>query len=186
MNILIIIDMQNDFITGSLINFEAEKIVNPICDLILDEDKHWDRIYFTLDTHGDDYYDTPEGKKLPIKHCVKGTWGWQINNEIAKAYKQWLMQQPMDKNVGTSFEKDKFCFDWFHGLTNKAELMQPDMNITIVGTCTDICVVTNALNLKMHYPYAKIKVLSKLCAGTNKENHDAALKVMKSCQIDVR
>lgn len=168
---LIIIDMQNDFLTGSLANPDAEKIVDPIGELI----KGWKgKIVATRDTHGPDYLETPEGRKLPIKHCIEGTAGWCIEERIARA----LWNRPKSFVVD---KYDTFAVDW------SSEPLGADLDddIYLVGTCTDICVISNALVLKAAYPEKNITVYENLCAGTAPERHKAAIEVMKSCQIDI-
>lgn len=167
--VLLIIDMQNDFITGSLANEDAEKIVPSICELI----KEWEGpIICTRDTHGPNYLNTPEGQKLPVEHCIKDTAGWCVNDDIQKALR--------GKNY-CYVDKGTFGFEGWdrYGSTLRKA------NLYIAGTCTNICVITNALLLKTVYPENQITVLSNLCAGLTPEKHEAALNVMKSCQIDV-
>lgn len=172
--LLIIVDMQNDFIDGALANEEAQKIVTPMANLI----KKWDGdIVFTRDTHGYEYMDTQEGKYLPVPHCTYLTDGWLINNLLItcvstndKCYSF------VDKNTFGMLGWDGFLID---GIT------KPYDEIYMCGTCTDICVVSNALILKATFPETPIKIYSNLCAGTTKEKHKAALEVMRSCQCDI-
>lgn len=171
MKVLVIVDMQNDFITGTLANKEAEKIVAPICEYIKEFDGD---IFLTLDTHTGNYLNTNEGKSLPITHCIKGTEGWLINSDIFKTILE--KQTPYYE-----IEKPTFGFkDWESFLNNN----HVD-EIIMVGTCTDICVISNALILKAVCPESKIVVLKDLCAGLTPEKHEAALEVMRSCQIEV-
>lgn len=161
---LIVIDMQNDFIDGSLGTDEAVEIVPNVRKKIEEYRKNGDEIIFTRDTHGENYLDTPEGKKLPVVHCVKGTHGWQIADglDIPDAVH-------IDKPSFGYTQWDKFSFD----------------KIELVGLCTDICVVSNALILKAFFPNTEISVDSNCCAGVTPETHNAALETMKMCQIDV-
>ena len=163
-NTLIVIDMQNDFITGSLGTPEAQAIVKNVKNKIAEYLLRGDEIIFTRDTHFENYLETPEGKKLPVTHCVKDTEGWQIAPGL---------------EIPGAVYIDKPGFGWTGW--NK---MQFD-NIEIVGLCTDICVVSNALILKATFPDADIKVDSSCCAGVTPETHQAALKTMQMCQIDV-
>lgn len=161
---LIVIDMQNDFIDGSLGTDEAVKIVPNVRKKIEEYRSNGDEIIFTRDTHGEDYLSTPEGKKLPVVHCVKNTHGWQIADglDVPDAIH-------IDKPSFGSTHWDKFCFE----------------KIELVGLCTDICVVSNALILKALFPNAEISVDSACCAGVTPETHNSALATMKMCQIDV-
>ena len=166
MKALIVIDMQNDFVDGSLCNPDAQAIVKEIASLINSFDGE---IIATRDTHNENYLETSEGKHLPIVHCVHSTHGWEITPEIANALK--------DKNA-LILDKPTFGFLGWNGFEKYEE-------VTLVGTCTDICVLSNALILKAKYPDLAIKVLKDFCAGTTKENHEAALKVMACCQIRI-
>lgn len=174
--ILLIVDMQNDFITGSLANKAAEKIVNPICEFI----KNYDgEIIFTQDTHhDDDYLDSFEGKRLPIKHCIVDTEGWQINKKLTDA------AENAGHQIRTAW---KFYFGGGENIYNVIYnnfKEAPDI-LDIVGTCTDICVVSNALQLRSLYPDTEINVYANLCAGLTTKKHNAALEVMRSCQINI-
>lgn len=163
-NTLIVIDMQNDFITGSLGTPEAQAIVGNVKNKITEYLSRGDEIIFTRDTHFENYLETTEGKKLPVTHCIKGTKGWQIAPGL---------------EIPGAVYIDKPSFGWTGW--NK---MQFD-NIEIVGLCTDICVVSNALILKAAFPDANIVVDSSCCAGVTPKTHSAALETMKMCQIDV-
>lgn len=174
--VLIVIDMQNDFIDGSLANPEAQKIVKPICDLL--REGSFDYIYYTLDTHHFDYLTTPEGHKLPVPHCVFGTEGHKLNPEIAAA----LPENQVEGLPRVDYLL-KHTFGTIEWQNYSSILYYAD--ITLVGTCTDICVVSNALILKTLFPQATVRVLKDLCAGTTWENHQAALTVMKQCQVEV-
>lgn len=162
--ILAVIDMQNDFIDGSLANEAAAAIVLGIADAI----KDYDEVIFTRDTHDENYLSTAEGKKLPIEHCVCGTHGWEIRKELLDA-------APIRAII------DKPTFGWLGWDLN----LKPEDELTLVGTCTDICVVSNALILKAKYPESKISVIESLCAGLTEEKHKAAIETMRSCQIDI-
>ena len=162
--ILAIIDMQNDFIDGSLANAAAAAIVPGIADAI----KSYDEVIFTRDTHDENYLSTAEGKKLPIEHCLRGTHGWEIRKELLDA-------APVRAIV------DKPTFGWLGWDLS----LKPEDELTLVGTCTDICVVSNALILKAKYPESKISVIESLCAGLTEEKHKAAIETMRSCQVDI-
>lgn len=163
---LIVIDMQNDFIDGALANPDAQAIVKNIAREILSFDGD---VFATRDTHGEIYLSTPEGKKLPVAHCIQNTHGHAITDQIANA---------LEKKNAVVFDKPTFGYlDW--------EALDSYNEITLVGTCTDICVVSNALILKAKFPGTTVKVKAELCAGTSKENHDAALTVMRCCQVEI-
>ena len=174
--ILLVIDVQNDFITGALRNEEAIKTLPNIVNLVKNND--WDEIYATMDTHNKDTYltKTLEGRKLPIEHCIKGTWGWEMPSELGKA----LVGRLTDR-----FEKETFGSNWMVDNISATHYPKEDYEFTIVGYCTDICVVSNALLLRAHFPNSTIKVLKDCTAGVTPETHEAALKTMEMCQIDV-
>ena len=169
--LLIVIDMQNDFIDGALGTKEAEAIVEavkakirsyPAADVIA-----------TMDTHGENYMETQEGKYLPVPHCIKGTKGWEIRPDIAELL-----------TGAKIYEKPTFG-----SVVMAADLyalsMSEELEIEIVGLCTDICVVSNALLLKASMPEVKITVDPSCCAGVTPEKHLAALETMRSCQIQI-
>lgn len=156
--------MQNDFIDGSLGTKEAQAIVQKVAAKIREYQEAGDQIIFTRDTHGEDYLETPEGKKLPVEHCIKGTKGWMITDSLEVDGAEYI---------------DKPNFGWSHW--NEWTFDEIEM----VGLCTDICVVSNALILKAEFPEVKITVDASCCAGVTPESHEAALLTMKMCQIDV-
>lgn len=167
----IIIDMQNDFIDGALGTKEAQAIVPRIDAKIMaskkDETVHTDFI-FTQDTHGDDYLDRQEGKKLPVPHCIRDTKGWQICRQ--------LLPYTL---FATVLEKPTF------GCTDLIEEVADYDRLVLMGLCTDICVISNALLLKAFYPEKEICVDSSCCAGVTPERHQTALRAMEACQIDI-
>lgn len=163
---LLVIDMQNDFIDGALGTAEAQAIVPRVKEKIAEYVKRGDEIIFTRDTHGEDYLDTPEGRKLPVVHCVKNTKGWEIADGLLVPGAV-VVDKP---NFGYPDWKEKFSFE----------------QVELIGLCTDICVASNALILKAQFPEAEISVDSKCCAGVTIESHEAALLTMKMCQIDVK
>lgn len=182
-NILIVTDAQVDFCTGSLGTREAVESVPAIVQKIEDAKKEKVIIFATKDTHGSDYLETSEGKHLPVVHTVKDTAGWEFIPEIKRA----LAGYPI-----SVVEKDRFgSFKLEERIRLKTVEMGrnvmdgQDLVITLVGWCTDICVVSNAIILKAAFPEARIIVDSKCCAGVTPELHDAALKVMASCQIEI-
>lgn len=168
--ILVVVDMQKDFIDGALGTKEAMAIVPAAAQKIRDFEGP---VFVTLDTHDDNYPETAEGKKLPVKHCIKGTLGHELNEEIRKALS--------GKNC-TITEKLTFGSVRLPGLIQ--ENGTPD-SITLIGLCTDICVISNALILKAFFPETEINVDSTCCAGVTPELHQAALAAMNSCQINI-
>ncbi len=170
--ILVVVDMQKDFVDGALGSKEAVAIVPAVAQKIRAFDGD---IFVTYDTHFDNYMDTAEGKKLPVPHCLKGTPGWALNAEVAVAL------------AGKSFtpvEKLTFGSVALPGLIEKS-VENEAFSIELIGLCTDICVVSNALLLKAHFPETPIAVDSSCCAGVTPALHEAALKTMRSCQIDI-
>ncbi len=168
--LLIVIDMQNDFLTGSLANKDA---VSAIPNIIKEMEKA-DFIVFTRDTHdASNYMNTQEGKKLPVLHCVKDTPGWQVEQSL------------LDAAGSKSVFVDKPTFGWngWKDFITRNNLLANEVEFT--GTCTDICVVSNALAFKAAFPEVKVSAKADCCAGLTKEKHEAALEVMRSCQIEV-
>lgn len=171
MNILVVIDVQNDFIDGALGTPEAVAIVPKVMVKMMNFDG---LVLATRDTHGEDYLERQEGKKLPVVHCIKGTHGWEIKDEI----QQLLISQPIDKPTFGSEALGKVLKD----LNNDVE---PIDSITLVGLCTDICVISNAMLLKAFLPEVPIMVDASCCAGVTPESHERALEAMKACQIEI-
>ncbi len=169
--ILLVIDMQNDFIDGALGTPEAEAIINRVVQEI--EKYPLDDIIATRDTHGEDYLETQEGRKLPVPHCIKGTPGCSLHPKIRAALRGALI-------MGKSTFASKKLAEKVAALERKDEL-----EITLVGLCTDICVVSNALLLKAYLPETPIRVIASACAGVTPESHQAALKTMEMCQIEI-
>ena len=170
--ILVVVDMQNDFVDGSLGTKEAIGIVENVVDKI----KNYDgKIFATLDTHPNGYLQTLEGKKLPVRHCIRMTNGWLLNEKVMDALSN------KDYRV---IEKRTFGSTRLVNEIRRIKLNN-DIEIECVGLCTDICVVSNALLLKANFPEVNITVDASCCAGVTPETHSAALKTMKMCQIDV-
>lgn len=162
--VFVVIDMQNDFITGALSNKDAQSKVPSIAKRIQEERDNGCVICFTRDTHTEDYLETDEGKALPIKHCIKGTQGHQIDAALS----------PREGDI--VIDKMHFGYiGWNKHFKN--------CSFTLCGTCTDICVVSNALILKAYGE--KVRVISSLCSGTSQKAHLSALDTMKSCQVIV-
>lgn len=166
--LLVVVDMQNDFITGTLGSAAAAEILPRVKQKIDEARQNGIDVAFTRDTHGEDYLSTPEGKTLPVPHCVRGTLGHEIADGLC-----FDGAKVIDKPTFGSFALADYVKE--NGY-QRAEL---------VGICTDICVVTNALLLKTACPNAEIAVYSGLTAGTSEEAHLAAIAVMKSCQVEI-
>ncbi len=169
---LVVVDMQKDFVDGSLGTKEAQKIVQKVCDKI----KNFDgEIIVTFDTHAENYLETAEGKNLPVKHCIRGTDGFELNESVKLA---------LESKEYTAVEKPTFgSVDLPSVIKEKAK--GEDFTVELIGLCTDICVVSNALLIKASFPEIEISVDSSCCAGVTVESHDAALTTMRSCQINV-
>jgi len=166
--ILIVIDMQNDFINGSLGTPEAKSIVTEVKRII---DGFDGDIYFTRDTHGDNYMNTQEGRRLPVSHCLKGSNGWEITPALDIAKAERVIDKPTFGYLPIADE-----------ISNKgADIGE----ITLVGLCTDICVISNAMILKAAFPEAIISVVASACAGVTPQSHLNALEAMKACQINI-
>ena len=169
---LVVVDMQKDFVDGSLGTKEAQAIIPAVVEKIRSFDGE---LFVTYDTHFEDYLETAEGRKLPVPHCIYGSPGWELNESVAEAVE-----------ALPHVKIQKYTF----GSTTLPHLMQEfadgeDFSIELIGLCTDICVVSNALLLKAHFPEAPISVDSSCCAGVTPALHEAALQTMRSCQIDI-
>ena len=175
--ITIVIDMQNDFLTGSLANPDAVSIIPSVLDQI----KNSDYVMYTRDTHSENYLDTQEGKNLPVPHCIEGTQGWQIVDDLAPQnitdIKMWhIVNKPTFGDVNIWMDM------YFADLVN---WNGEGVEVTFCGTCTDICVVSNAMIVKSLYPELVVNVKADACAGLTPEKHKSALDVMSSCQINI-
>ena len=171
MNILVVVDMQNDFISGALGTAEAKLIVNGVKEKA---ENFEGLVFFTRDTHFEDYMNTQEGKKLPVPHCIKGTWGWEICDELKELSET---TEICDKPTFGSVE----LMESIKELSLEEEIE----SITLLGLCTDICVISNAMLLKAALPETKIIVDGTLSAGVTPISHKNALEAMKMCQIEV-
>lgn len=170
--LLIVVDMQKDFVDGALGTPEAVAIVDKVVKKI---DTFDGDIVVTYDTHEENYMETSEGKHLPVPHCIKDTDGWQLDSKV---------QEVLDRRGYIAVEKPTF------GSVNlplwiAEEFDVSKLEIELVGLCTDICVVSNALLLKAHFPEAIISVDASCCAGVTPDSHEAALTTMRMCQIEV-
>lgn len=172
--ILVVVDMQNDFVDGALGSPEAQAIVSNVVKKIEDFDG---AIYVTYDTHSEDYMSTSEGKMLPVPHCISETAGWMLNEKVQAALSK--------KEEYTEIEKGTFgSIDLPFVLAEENDM--DNAEIELIGLCTDICVVSNALILKANFPEIRISVDASCCAGVTPAKHEAALETMRSCQIDIK
>ncbi|MGI6722540.1 MAG: cysteine hydrolase family protein [Anaerovoracaceae bacterium] len=177
--ILIVVDMQNDFIDGSLGTPEAQAIVENVVEKI--RSYPVEDVRATQDTHPVDYLSTQEGQKLPLEHCIKGTRGWEIRDEVAQ-----LLRRGDEGAESRIYEKPTFgSLDLARDLQEIYRSSDEGLEIELVGLCTDICVVSNALLLKAFMPEVRISVAADCCAGVTPEKHQAALETMASCQIEI-
>ena len=171
--ILVVVDMQNDIIDGALGTPEAQAIVPGAVAHIQERKAQGYEMIATLDTHGEDYLNTSEGRKLPVPHCIRKTPGWEINPRIREALGNCTL---VEKPSFGSLTLPEIILDMAEGASLTIELM---------GLCTDICVVSNAMLLKANFPEAVLQVKGNCCAGVTPQTHEAALKTMGCCQIDV-
>ena len=171
--LLFVIDMQNDFINGALGTKEAEGILPAVIEKVKSFDGD---VIFTRDTHFDNYMETQEGKNLPVPHCIKDTSGWELAPELEKL-RQERNAPVFDKLTFGCKELPVYLAESYPEGLESAEL---------IGVCTDICVISNALLLKAFFPELPVSVTASLCAGVTPESHEIALKAMKMCQIEVR
>ena len=168
MKYLIVVDMQNDFTTGSLGSPHAAAIIPNVVEKVKSFDG---RVIFTRDTHGEDYMQTQEGKNIPVIHCIKDTPGWQICDELLP-FAETVVDKPTFGSTALA-----------HLLASSAEPME---EIELCGLCTDICVISNAMILKAAFPEVKMTVDASCCAGVTVESHNTALNAMKAVQIEVK
>ncbi len=169
-NILIVVDMQKDFIDGALGTAEAVAIVPKVEEKIK---SFQGKVIFTRDTHEENYMETQEGRKLPVPHCIRGTEGWEITSSLQK----YVGEVCIDKPTFGSVELGMYLKKW-----NEEE---PIEKITLIGLCTDICVISNAMIAKAVLPEIEIAVDASCCAGVTPQTHDNALEAMKMCQITI-
>lgn len=170
---LVVVDMQNDFIDGALGTPEAQAILPKVIEKI---ENFPGAVVFTQDTHDEDYLETLEGKKLPVEHCIIDTEGWKIQKDI---------QELQLSKHGLVFNKDTFGSPQMVGCLQGINRMAPLDGIEVIGLCTDICVMANAVLLRTALPDTPIRVIASCCAGSTPEAHKVALEAMKSLQIDV-
>ena len=167
--VIVVVDMQNDFVDGALGTQEAQEMLPRMVAKLTAARAEGVALIFTMDTHGTDYLATQEGKKLPVEHCIRGTAGWEIVEAL----------QPFVRTAATIIEKPTF------GATALPDALKDYDAIELVGLCTDICVISNALLAKAFYPEKRISVDAACCAGVTPESHANALSAMQMCQIEV-
>ena len=167
MDVLLVIDLQNDFVDGALGNKGNDKIVKPIESLVENFDGE---VIFTRDTHDENYLESLEGSHLPVKHCIKNSKGWQIKIDTKN-------HKIIDKPSFGSYE----LVEYLKKLNEKEKIE----NIYMVGICTDICVLSNAILIKNALLDTEVFVIEDLCKATNEKNHKIALEAMKSCQVNI-
>lgn len=167
MDVLLVIDLQNDFVDGALGNKGNDKIVKPIKNLVENFDGE---VIFTRDTHDENYLESLEGSHLPVKHCIKNSKGWQIKIDTKN-------HKIIDKPSFGSYE----LVEYLKKLNEKEKIE----NIYMVGICTDICVLSNAILIKNALLDTEVFVIEDLCKATNEKNHKIALEAMKSCQVNI-
>ncbi len=171
-HVLIVVDMQNDFVDGVLGSPEAVGILPAVVDKIRN---HEGMIIFTRDTHGEDYMNTREGKYLPVPHCIKGTRGWEIKDEVWAAADGKTDVSVIDKPTFGSTELSEILV--------KLQGDRAIEKVTLIGVCTDICVISNAMLIKAALPEIDIAVDAACCAGVTPQSHGNALDAMRACQI---
>lgn len=171
MKLLVVVDMQKDFVDGALGTKEAQAIVDNVVKKVTEEKEAGTQIIFTMDTHETDYLETAEGKNLPVEHCIRGSEGWKLIPPL----------QPLTSGCRL-IEKPTF------GSTKLSHLVASNNydEIELIGLCTDICVISNALLLKAAVPETPISVDASCCAGVTPESHKNALEAMKMCQIIIK
>ncbi|NLY08587.1 MAG: cysteine hydrolase [Tissierellia bacterium] len=169
MDVLVVVDMQNDFINGSLGTKEAENIVSKVKNTI---ETFEGKVIFTRDTHEDNYLSTQEGKNLPVPHCIKGSYGWEICDDLRT-------------NGAKIIDKHSFGSKELATYLKELSEKEPIETIKLIGLCTDICVISNALILKAYLPEVRIIVDGNYCAGVTVDSHNNALNAMEVCQIEV-
>lgn len=178
MDVLIVVDMQNDFVTGALGSPEAVEIVPRVVQRVQEGVEKGETVLFTRDTHGADYAGTQEGRKLPVAHCIKGSEGWEIIPQLRP-----YAPHPIDKPTFGSQALGALLLARDEDLRKQGK---PGVEkVTFLGVCTDICVISNALLVKAFLPEAEIVVEADCCAGVTPESHRTALETMKACQITV-
>lgn len=167
---IVVVDMQNDFVTGALGSPAAAAVIPGIAAFLEANaaSENPADVFFTMDTHGEDYLQTQEGRKLPVPHCIRGTDGWKICPGLAPfAEKARVIEKPV------------------FGSPELGAALRGYGEVTLTGVCTDICVISNAMVIRAFSPETAVKVAASLCAGTSAENHENALKALRCCQAEI-
>ena len=180
--ILVVVDMQNDFISGSLGSPEAEAIVPYVTEKIRNADKNTYIIY-TQDTHKENYLETQEGQYLPVKHCIKGTLGWEIEKDLNLA--NWNEIKIPSARIEKATFGSITLMEVLNDIVKVEENKENEVEIEFVGLCTNICVISNVMLAKAFLPEVPIIVDAQGCAGTTPYGHACALQAMKDCQVEV-
>ena len=177
MKVLVVIDMQNDFLTGVLGNEECANTISQVVDVV--RNGNYDHIFLTRDTHNENYIETQDGTKLPVPHCIKNTAGWEINADVMAAVKEkydgqyTIVDKPTFGSADLATKLKGICENTY------------DTEIEFVGVCTGICVISNVLLAKANLYEAQVKVIEKACACVTPDTHRTAIDAMKTCQIDI-
>ena len=184
--VLVVVDMQNDFLTGALANKEGVEVIQYVKNSVEEAINKGYQVIFTRDTHQENYLETEEGINLPVTHCIENTKGWEIVDDL----KEYTDDIKPSSQVGV-FDKETFgsidLANYLKKTSNQYEAinLEPIDEITLMGVCTDICVISNAVMVKAALPYAKVNVDVKGCAGVTPESHDTAISAMKALQIHI-
>ncbi len=176
--ILVVVDMQNDFITGCLGNEECRAVVPEVVKAVRSGD--YDHVYVTMDTHDSNYLNTQEGHKLPIVHCIAGSDGWQINSEVQKA-----LEESYAPDAVSTVTKESFGSVELASLIREHCIEHDEKEIDFIGVCTGICVISNVMILKAFMPEAKVCVIERACACVTRSSHQTAIDAMQTAQVDI-
>ena len=174
-DVLVVVDMQNDFLTGVLGNAECAGVVPNVVNLI--KSQNWDTILVTQDTHDENYLETQEGRNLPVEHCIFNSDGWKLNDEVNNA----LIGRAVSFIMKGSFGSMGFA----QRIEQLYREYKSDLRVIFCGVCTDICVISNVMLAKAAAPEALVVVKADACAGVTPEAHETALNAMKACQVVV-
>ena len=175
MKVLVVVDMQKDFVSGALGTREAEAILPRVAERVRAAAEAGEKLFFTRDTHETDYLSTQEGRLLPVEHCIRGTDGWRLAEPL-REYAQGAAELIDKPGFGSLALGERL---------RELDRAEPLERVTLIGLCTDICVISNALLLKAFLPEVPIRVEAACCAGVTPESHRRALEAMQSCQIEI-